>query len=235
MLSTKAVNLMLQTFKGLKKARIYNNSDTEMGESLVNWNNATAKTIKTQPFSIETDFVANVPLKNITINGYVPKVSSKESILIGSVGSVDGWYDRLSQAYAGNLTHDYPIMVGKEGFDFIIYYVGTGSMPNLKGIPGQKVTTPVYGGDPREMDISLYNFIQARNPDFSSSQALLYNIDLDGANGNLLVIQTRTKYQVDNNSTTLNYNLADTSQDVTLDVKTLIKFTNGITERLNNI
>jgi hypothetical protein len=235
MLSTKAVNLMLQTFKGLKRARIYNNNDTEMGDSLVNWNNATAKTIKTQPFSIETDFVANVPLKNITINGYVPKVSSKESILTGSVGSVDGWFDRLSQAYFGSLRGDYPIMVGKEGFDFIIYYIGSGAMLNLQGIPSQKVTTPIYNGNPDEMDISLYNFIQARNPQFSTNQAELYNIDNGYATINLLVVQTRTKYQVHDNSTTLNYNLADTSQNVTLDVKTLIKFTNGITERLNNI
>lgn len=241
MLSNKAINLMLKTYKGLSSLKVLDSGNTNLGQSNVAWGTPNNNTIKTLPFTVLAEKQpTSLPVRYFEITGTVPKASTRKSVLDFSNKDTDlNYYSRLSEAYEQSLQSDYPIIdgikYGNNVYEFKLFRTNI-SAP-LPNIPNENLTG-TYNATGPEIIESLYEFVDSRvNVSQPIFKTIRVSVSSGGGGGTYyyVLIAMRDKYETTGNSTKLIYNLSNFGYDNTIEVDTLIKVPNGISEGMVKI
>lgn len=240
MLADKAINLMLNTYKGLNWIKIKTPTNQTVGQSNIAWGTPSNKTIKTLPFTVmASKGLGTTVLDTFDITGTVPIASTKQSVLGQQPDPQFDYFNRLSKAYQQSLQSDYPIIngtkFGNNVYNFILFRTNISSP--LPGINNDNLTG-TYNATGPEINESLYEFVDSRvNTEQETFHTIRVSISSGGGGGTYyyLLIAMRDKYETSGSSTMLKYKLQDFGYNDTIDVDTLIKVPSGISEGMVKI
>lgn len=231
MLSNKAVNLMLNTYKGLSDLKVLDSGNTFLGGSSVAWQSAVNSTIKTLPVTVLAEKKPTaLPIRYFNISGTVPVASTRQDVLGSAPNTSLNYYSRLSQAYQQSLPNNNSIVdgikYGSKVYNFKLFKADISApLPNISN----ENLTGTYTGAGPAINETLYEFVDSKvNTDQPTFHTVRVTMSSGGAHFYYFLIAIRDEYETSGSSTKLVYDLSDFGYNDTIEVDTLIKVPSGI-------
>lgn len=242
-LDNLAIGLMLRTFKGLKEVSIKDSDGVNLGNSNTLWDLPLSNQIKTLPFTVLLSVPNGITkrIDKLEVFGITPNASVYTNEIGKTTSDNLNFYSNLIDAYEEGLPSDTSIVhgtkFGNRVFDFILYRANM-SAP-LDGITHQNLTG-TYNGNNDDLIESLYIFVEGKIgviDQLTTMFSIRVNISSGEGGGSqyFFVVPMKTMYNASHGGTKLTYKLSDYGYTDNISDNTLIKFPNGIQERLNEL
>ena len=203
MLTNEAVNRMLEVYKPLDKAQVFNGSSDVVGEKNIFWDNPNNKRISVQPFFI-TSVGANL-LNKLKLSG-----RTSTGTKVNNLNAQDNEEDMriiMSKKYPANINNvGFRAVYGGTKYDFLLF-----KSSDLEGIQGiDTLTTGVYNGG-ETINQDLYQFLW--DTESQSLEDRFSNIKLNVGTGYINLFSLPVRYMsgpsfVVNENSYLEYDLS---------------------------